>query len=313
MQRKHVIFGAGALGLSIMRCLPSSDTIVLVNRSGKLNTQLPQGVALVALDATDKVAVFDICQNADVVYHCAVPAYHQWEDMFLPLTQGILQGVSHTGARLIYADNLYMYGDTDGKAMTESSLNLATGKKGMVRMKMSHDMIRTHKRGDIQVAIARASDFYGPNVINSVLGEVCFEAALRNKTVNLFGNIDLPHSYTYIMDFAKVMIILGWENYALGNIWHVPNAPVITTRQFVALVEEELGQKIHIRTLGKNMLKFIGLFDPKLREFKEMMYAFEKPFLVKHEKFQAKSNFKPTPFFQGVKNTVQWYQKGFGK
>jgi len=308
MRKKHVIFGAGALGQSMINILPKTDEIVMVNRSGKVQHLLPQGVSMVALDTTNSKEVYQLCHDADVVYHCAVPPYHRWASLFKPLTDGILKGVSQGHAKLIYADNLYMYGDTNGREVHECSPSMATGKKGMICMKMADDMMHLHKDGTIKIAIARASNLYGPNVINSVLGEVCFRAVLKNKTVNLFGNIDLPHSYTYIMDFAKVMVTLGESEHALGHVWHVPNAPVITTRDFMCLIEKELNKKVSIRATNRSVLSLLGLFNPLMREFKEMMYEFEKPYLVNHDKFQDHFNFKPTSFEQGVKETVEWWK-----
>ena len=309
MRKKHIIFGAGALGQSIINFLPEKDEVILVNRSGKIQNSLLQNVSMVALDATNSKEVSQLCYDADVVYHCAVPPYHQWASLFQSLTDGILKGVSQSHAKLIYADNLYMYGDTNGREINECSPSLATGKKGMIRMKMADDVMQIHKDGVVKTAIARASNLYGPNVINSVLGEVCFGAVLKNKTVNLFGNIDLPHSYTYIMDFAKVMVTLGESEDALGQVWHVPNAPAITTRDFICLVEKEFNKKVSIRATNRSILSLLGLFNPLMREFKEMMYEFEKPYLVNHDKFQDYFDFKPTSFEQGIKETVEWWKR----
>ena len=308
MGKKHIIFGAGALGQSIINILPKTDEVVMVNRSGKIEKQLPQGVSIIGLDVAHSKAVSELCHSADVVYHCAVPPYHQWASLFQSLTDGILKGVSQSHAKLIYADNLYMYGDTNGREINECSPSLATGKKGMIRMKMADDVMQIHKDGVVKTAIARGSNLYGPNVINSVLGEVCFGAVLKNKTVNLFGNIDLPHSYTYIMDFAKVMVTLGENEDGLGQVWHVPNAPVITTRDFMRLAEKEFNKKISIRATNRSVLSFFSLFSPLMREFKEMMYEFEKPYFVNHDKFQGYFDFKPTSFEQGVKETVEWWK-----
>jgi len=308
VSKKHIIFGAGSLGQSIIHFLPKNDEVILVNRSGTIKHKLPQHVSIVALDATNAMAVSHLCHDADVVYHCAVPPYHQWKSLFQPLSAGILQGVSQTHATLIYADNLYMYGDTDGQEINEDSPNLAEGKKGVIRMEMADNIMQAHKSGHVKTAIARASNIYGPNVIHSVLGEVCFGAVLKHKTVNLFGNIDLLHSYTYIMDFARVMVILGQDKQALGQIWHAPNAPIITTRDFMTLLEKEFGENITLRATNRHILALLGLFSPLMREFKEMMYEFEKPYLVNHEKFQKHFDFTPTPFEQGIKETMEWWK-----
>jgi len=93
MRKKHIIFGAGALGQSIINFLPEKDEVILVNRSGKIQNSLLQNVSMVALDATNSKEVSQLCYDADVVYHCAVPPYHQWASLFQSLTDGILKGL----------------------------------------------------------------------------------------------------------------------------------------------------------------------------------------------------------------------------
>ena len=92
------------------------NRVILVNRKGKVAQELPDKMQIVAGDATDSTSVYQICMEADTVFHCAMPSYTEWPDQFPPLTKGILEGVSKAGAKLIYGDNLYMYGDTKGRS-----------------------------------------------------------------------------------------------------------------------------------------------------------------------------------------------------
>jgi nucleoside-diphosphate-sugar epimerase len=50
----------------------------------------------------------------------------------------------------------------------------------------------------------------------------------------------MPHTYTYIGDFARAMIILGEREEGLGQVWHVPNAPTISTREILNLLFAQL-------------------------------------------------------------------------
>jgi nucleoside-diphosphate-sugar epimerase len=135
-----------------------------------------------------------------------------------------------------------------------------------------------------------------------------FAAALEGKTVNLTGNVDLPHTLTYIRDFASALVTLSQHDEAYGQAWHVPSAETLTTRQFMGLVEEEINQTIKIRVAGKNLIRFIGLFNPTVREIVEMMYEFEEPFVIDHSRFQAHFNNEVTPHAEAIKETVDWYR-----
>ena len=247
----NVVFGTGPLGLAVMDALVDRGRqITLVNRSATIHETEPPGVQLVQGDATQPDEVREICQNVDVVFHCAQPPYHQWPALFPALTQGIADGLSGSGARLVFADNLYMYGPTGGDPIHEGLPMAATGRKGKTRAQMAAMLLQLHRNGQLQVTIGRASDFYGPRVLGSVVGESFFKPALKGNTVNVLGDPDMPHTYTYIHDFARALVTLSEAKEAYGRAWHVPSAPTITTRQLADLIAEETGQPIKLSAGG---------------------------------------------------------------
>jgi hypothetical protein len=88
-------------------------------------------------------------------------------------------------------------------------------------------------------------------------------------------------------DFVKALVILGEREEALGRAWLVPNdRPQITQRQFAELVFAETGHPVKARGMGKTMMRIGGLFIPGARETVEMMYEFEKPFVVDSSQFE---------------------------
>ncbi|MEZ4592328.1 MAG: hypothetical protein R3D55_14470 [Chloroflexota bacterium] len=135
-----------------------------------------------------------------------------------------------------------------------------------------------------------------------------FEAALNGKTVNLTGNLDLPHTLTYIRDFARALLVLSQNEVAYGRTWHVPSAETLSQNQFLKLVETEIGQPIKVRPAGKMILRIVGLFNPAAGEVVEMMYEFEEPFIVDHSQFADAFGAHVTPHEEAVRETVAWYQ-----
>lgn len=311
--KKFIVFGTGPLGLWVMLTLAEKgEQVTLVNRKGQIKQKLAKQIEIVAGDATNSNAVHQICKEADTVFHCAMPPYTDWPDKFPPLTRGILEGVARTNARLVYGDNLYMYGPTGGEPVHESLPYAATGHKGMVRAQMAKMLLDAHKKGDVQVAIGRGSDFFGPLVVNAAFGEMFFKAILSGKPANLLGNMEMPHTYTYIKDFAKALVQISEHDEAFGQAWHVPSAETVTTRQFVALVEKEIKQPIKIRAAGGFLVSLLGLFNPMIREVKEMMYEWEAPYVVDHSKFEKTFGAKTTLHTEAIKETVAWYRQQLG-
>ena len=306
----HVIFGTGPLGMAVMRALTAKgETVRMVNRSGKAN--VPVSVSVLAADVYNLESAREACKGAKVVYQCAKPPYHEWAQKFPPLQANILEAVASAGAKLIIGENLYMYGEVLNRPLTEDLPAVATTRKGRTRAQMAEAVLAAHKNGKVQIAIGRGSDFFGPGVLESAMGERAFLPALQGKTASLVGNIDLPHTYTFINDFGKALVTLGERDEALGQIWHVPNAETLTTRQFMTIAFEEIGKPPKMSGMGKLMMSIGGIFVIGARETVEMMYEFEKPFIVDSSKFERTFGVSATPHREAIRQTIEWYRKHF--
>lgn len=305
----HVVFGAGPLGRSVVNELVRRGKAVrVVSRSGKM-AEAPQGVELVAGDLYTAGVVRELAQGAAVAYQCAQPHYWEWPQKFPPLQAAIIEGLTGSGTKLVIGENTYMYGDTNGQPLTENLPYAATTRKGQVRAAMSEAALAAHKAGKIPVAMGRGSDFFGPWVLDSGFGDRVFYPALAGKGASFGGKLDLPHTATYIEDFGRALVILGEREEALGRAWHVPSdRPQITQRQFAELVFAETGHPVKASGMGKTMMRIGGLFIPGARETVEMMYEFEKPFVVDSSQFERTFSVKATPIAQAVKATVAWYR-----
>ena len=306
----HVIWGAGPLGMAVMRALTAKgETVRMVNRSGKANVLA--NVSVVAADAYNLDSAREACQGATVVYQCAKPPNHEWPQKFPPLQANILEATARAAAKLIVGENLYMYGAVPNRPLTEDLPIAATTRKGRTRAQMTEAALAAHRNGKVQVAVGRGSDFFGPGVVESAMGERAFLPALQGKAASLVGNIDLPHTYTFINDFGKALATLGERDEALGQVWHVPNAETLTTRQFMTIGFEEIGKPSRMSGMGKLMLRIGGIFIVGARETVEMMYEFEKPFIVDSSKFERAFGERATPHREAIRHTIEWYREHY--
>jgi nucleoside-diphosphate-sugar epimerase len=311
-QELHVIFGTGPVGQAVARELVQrGKTVKMVNRSGKRPGGAPEGVTVVAGDLFDADVARQLAQGATHVYQCTNPSYDKWPEQFPTLQASTLEAAASAGAKYIVMENVYMYGDTNGQPITEDLPYNAHTKKGKVRAQMAKDVLAAHQAGKVRAVIARASDFYGPGVLDSAAGDRVFGFAVEGKAASTAGNLDAKHSYTYIDDIGQALVILGERDEALGQVWHVPNADAATTRQFITLIFEVLGRPAKMSAMGKTMMRLGGLFIPPAREMVEMMYEFEKDFVVDSSKFTRAFGLQATPYREGVKQTVAWYQKNY--
>ena len=241
-----------------------------------------------------------------MVYQCAQPAYHEWVEKFPPLQAAILDGAAANGAKLIVMENLYMYGDPAGKPLTEDSPIQPNTRKGRVRAAMSESLLAAHRSGKIRAASARASDFFGPGYM--VTADQLFYPLLAGKKASGLGSLDVPHSFSYTLDVGKALAILGAHDEALGQAWLVPTAPAITQRDMITMAFQQAGQSAQIGAINKLMMRVAGLFVPGAREMIEMMYEFEKPFVIDSSKFTRTFGMSATPTADALRETLDWFR-----
>ena len=305
----NVVLGAGPVGRALIERLAEDDRPTrVVTRSG--TAEVPSGVEIVAADITESGAAERACEGADVVFGCiGLPNYENWPQLWPPMMDGMLRGAESSGARFIFMDNLYMYGPVDGPRTEDLALT-NYGDKPAVRAVITRSWQAAHNASRVRAAAVRASDFYGPGVTLAALGEATLGRMTRGKTAQVVGDPDQPHSFTYVPDIARALVSIGdGGDEVLGQAWHVPNDTDRTVRQILAAFAEELDVELKVQAMPTWAMSLVGLFDSTVRELKEMLYQWDRPFPVDHSKFAARFWDDPTPLEQGIPATADWFRR----
>ena len=285
---RHVIFGTGAIGLATLDALRRrGEPVRLVNRSG--SAPVPGGIEVVAGDASDPQFTTAVTRGARVVYQTLNPPYSRWLEEFPALQMGVLAGAEAAGARMVSMENVYMYGRPAGRPLTETRAYEAHTRKGKLRGAMAEDLMAAHRAGRVQVAIGRASDYFGPRGgAQSNLGDRVFPAALGGTSAS----------------------VLGEHPDAPGQVWHLPNDPnTQTTRQLVDIVYQVAGQpRSRLRQANPLLLRIAALTNRTVRELLEMQYQFEEPFVVDSSKINTQLGVRATPVGQALADTLASYR-----
>ncbi len=306
---RHVVLGTGPLARSTVESLiAGGKDVSLVSRSGAMKST-PSQATVVAADLLDRAAAGRACTGAEAIYFCAQPPYHQWPQFFPALQAAAIDVAADVGAKLIVAENLYSYGET-AEVLKETTPVRPTSVKGRVRAEMHDTLMQAHAAGRIKTAVARGSSFFGPWVDASSVGSRPLRALLRGKPVEVIGNPDMPHTVTYVRDFGAALALLGSDPRGIGEVWHVPNAPAVTTRRFFEIAGLVAEKPVRLRKLGLFQLRIAGLFMPAAKELIEMIYEFEKPYLVDHSKFTATFGDVSTPLEAAIAQTLDWLRNG---
>ena len=303
----HLVLGAGQVGPFIAEALVARGARVRVGRRTAVPSRAA-GVENVVLDVRDPASVARAAEGASVVYHCVNPLYHQWPELLMPMTRGIVDGAARAGAKLVVLDNLYMYGQTS--RMNETTPVAPVSKKGALRAQAAEYMLEADARGALRVAIGRAPDFFGPEARLSILGDHFFGRILEGKDAQVFGDPDSLHAYGYTPDVAAGLVALGASE--ARGIWMLPVHAAESTRQVVARFGRALGREIGVQRLPAWVLRVGGLFDPQIGEAAEMTYQWRQPFVVDDAKFRAAFGFGPTPWDAAIERTLAWALQAYG-
>ena len=307
-QELHTVLGAtGAMGYAVLEELEvrKHKTRAVTNTS-KVEGHETVHANLLDLDATKKAI-----EGSTHVYLCIGLPYNRkiWKKEWPIIMQNVVDACIAHSARLIFLDNIYMYQNPLPNPFDEHSHLTKSTIKGTVRREVADIMIQAIQDGKLSGTIARSADFYGKRATNSVLYTSFLDRMLEGKNPLFITSPDHLHTYAYVHDNARAMILLGENEDCCGQVWHLPTGDPITTRELVKYYNKALGKKFKIKGMPGAMRIILSLFIPALREINEMIYQFNEDYVMNWEKFHWRfPDFKVTPYEESVKETVEWFK-----
>lgn len=309
MSEEMVVFGYGPVGRATTELLSRQGRKVRVAQRSR-PTDLPEGVTFVACDVLDAGQVMRAAAGADQVVVAIGFAYDGtvWRRSWPVAMANLLAACEAAGARMVFLDNLYMYGPQDAPLREDTPLT-TYGVKPAVRAEITRQWMAADAAGRVRVAALRAPDFYGPGVGLSHIGDVGFGAIVRNKRAVLIAPPDTPHEFAYVPDIARAIVsLLDATDDAFGQAWHMPSAPTLTPRQILALGARAIGVTPKISALPLWLLPALGLASPFLRGMAEMRFQWDRPYHVDAQKFARRFWSDVTPFEIGAAETARAFK-----
>lgn len=241
-------------------------------------------------------------KGSTLIYMCAGLVYDKkiWQQQWPVVMQNLINASKETQARLIFFDNVYMYGLVKGPMLETTPYN-PVSIKGEVRARIATQLMDEVKAGNVQATIARAADFYGTDSMNSFLDMMVLDKYAKKQSAQWIGDPKVLHNFTYIPDTGKALYLLG-KNADSGNqIWHLPTAAPISGKDFITLTADIYGVKPAYSSVNKLMLQMVGLFKKVVAGTVEMYYQFDHDYNLDSSKFENAFNVKPTSYKEGVK------------
>lgn len=284
----HVVVGAaGATGSRVVRQLAAAGHRV-------------RPVTHETVDARDAAALTALVEPGSVLYHCAMPPMTRWMTDFPPLTSALLEAATTTGSRLVYADSTWMYGRVSGP-MDERTPVRPASHKGVLRAFMAEQILHAATAGQVRASVVRAGELYGPRTRSMIAANV-FEAVALGRAATWYGDADQPVTPTSVDDFARTVATVGVRDTSAAAVWHVPHPAPTTGRELVAEAARQAGTdaRVRVREVGSGLLRALGTLVPLAREAAELVYQFERPFVVDGTRAAEAFDLSPTPYPEGV-------------
>ena len=306
---KHTILGAGgSAGNSLAnQLLKTNEKIRLVSRS---NYSLP-GTESFKADITSYEETLSSIKDSDIVYLCAGLPYDAqiWSDLWPRIMKNAIDACKKADAKLVFFDNVYMYGKVEGK-MVETTPYNPCSKKGEIRAQTVMILENEITRNNLKAVIARSADLYGPfSTKTSVLHLLAIEKYMKGKRDQWLIDANKYHSFTYTIDSANGMILLAKCDECFNKTWHLPTYNPLDGETLLHMIAKEVGTDPDYTILNKWMLKLISIFDKTVSESYEMLYQSEYDYYFDSSKFNTFFDYKPRSYYDGIHDTIEFLKK----
>lgn len=315
MSQLHVIFGSGQIGVPLAQRLVAQGHRVRVLRNA--SSGAITGVEVVKGNLADAASVRDACAGATAVYHCANPPYltKVWNELLPTWTANLIAGAGAAKARLVVLDNVYAFGDLNGRPLNEDAPMRPTSRKGEIRARVAQQLFDAHARGDVRVVVGRGSDFWGPGSTQTYFGDQFWPSVFAGKPARILGDWTTPHTYHYIPDVVAGLAALGEAgDDVTGRWWMLPCQPAVSSLAMVERLGKAAGLEIRTAPTPRLLISVLGIFMPMLPELMEMDYQWQRPFVMDDSRFRAAfPAVLPEDVTVAASATVKWAREHYAR
>lgn len=296
MTDRHLVIGAGPVGRHVAQVLAAQGSQVTVATRSGTDTGIV-GVDHLALDASDADALSAAAAGASFLYNCANPKdYTTWQTFWPPLAASFLAAAERSGAVYAMTGNLYPYGPVDGP-MHEDMPDAATDHKGILRAGMWADAKALHDAGRIRAVEVRGSDYMGSGVGDNGHVTRQIPGALKGRRAWVVGRADVPHTFTDVLDTARLLVAAAADASSHGRTWHVPSNPPRTQEQAINDVLASVGKPpVEVSAMPGPLFAAAGWVVPLVRELRQLSYQWTAPYVLDDSAARAHFGMEPTPW-----------------
>ena len=208
---------------------------------------------------------------------------------------------------MLFPGNIYNYA-ASARIVTPSLAQNPQTPRGAIRVRTELALEAAARRGDVQVVILRAGDFYGPRSSGDWFDQVMLREAHKGRVASLGGS-GVGHAWAYLPDLARAFEVLACARGRLGafETFHF-EGHFVTPEEMTAAILAAAPTPLKASRFPWVLLSLLGFVDPTMREVARMGYLWEHPMMLRDTQLDALlgENFA-TPFADAVAETIGPY------
>ena len=264
------------------------------------------GVELIIGDANDEAVVRRAIAGADVVVHGLHLPYDQWGNGRAEAQlQVVIDALGHSGKTLLFPGTIYNYRASDRIVSPQTRQQHAEAPRGDIRIRLEAMLAAAAEAGRFQTIILRGGDFFGPDNRGDWFDQAIL-SKLAGGTIAHLGSLELRHSWAYLPDLGRALVVLGEQRGSLARFENFHFAGhFVSQGQMMAAISTALPHRVSIVPLAWWQLGALGLVNPIMRDIYRMRYLWHNEMELVDPRLDALlgAGFA-TPFADAIAATV---------
>jgi nucleoside-diphosphate-sugar epimerase len=234
----------------------------------------------------------DAAKGVDIIVNGWNPTYDRWADLLPGLTDTVIKAARVSGATVIQAANVYVYGEGSPATLGPDTPHAAKNPLGRLRVEME-DRLRA---AGIPLILLRAGDFIDTEASGNWFDKVLL-ANLAKGRVDYPGDPDIPHAWAWLPDLGRAAVALAERRADLPRVEEVlfPGY-TLSGRDLTCIVAEASGRPVRLARFVWWPLHLARPFWRLAAGLLEMRYLWNMPHALDGTRFAEQvPGFRPTP------------------
>lgn len=271
---------------------------------GRSNKQPIEGVKFVQGDAESVADMRASIGDAEVVVNALNLPYDKWFNGAMEAqTAKVIEAMGTSGKTLLYPGNIYNFA-ASVRDVTPDAPQHPARPRGEIRVRAEAMLKAAAMRGEMQVIIIRAGDFFAPGNHGDWFDQGIL--AQKGKIAAGPGDRAIGHSWAYLPDLGRAFEKLAWHRQELSAFENFHFAGhFVTPEQLVGAIQKAAPKPMKVVAFPWMLLSLMGLFSPVLREVTKMRYLWQNPMRLRDDRLDTLlgPGFA-TPFEEAISATV---------